>query len=115
MKNEIIIPGKLEAAALGESIGVGQVLENGVILLNTDNGAFAGAFDEAKNVFIKALKMSNNKIVRLMFKKPKTRDEMLMQLAARLAYYQRQAAAIITLDKANNEVEAYLDGRCEDR
>ena len=91
---------------MGSEVGIGQVQENGTVLLNTDYELY----QEAKEKFSKAFKMSNHKIVRLMFKKPHTRDEMLMQLAAKMAYHQRGAEAISTLKKANDEVEAYFSG-----
>jgi hypothetical protein len=113
MNNEIIIPGKLEATSLGPAAGIGQVLENGVVLLNTDYKPYEGAFDEAKNAFAKAFNMSNNKIVWLMFKKPKNKAEILMSLAARMAYYQREAAALNKLKNANNKIEAYFGNNAQ--
>lgn len=79
MSNRIwIIPGKLEAEPFGNSEKLGELLDTGVMLLNSDYVNY----EDAKAKFRKACNMPDGKLAVAAYKKPVTYNDNIMRLAA---------------------------------
>ena len=79
MGNRIwIIPGKLEAEPFGNSEKLGELLDNGVMLLNSDYVNY----EDARAKFRKACNMPDGKLAVAAYKKANTYDNDNMRLAA---------------------------------
>lgn len=95
MANRVwIIPGKLEAEPFGNSEKLGELLDNGVMLLNSDYVNY----EDARAKFRKACNMPDGKLAVAAYKKPITYNDNIMRLAAYCEC--RRRIAVKELEKA---------------